>query len=535
MYQALYRKYRPKTFDEIVGQEHVTTILKNQIENNQISHAYLFSGTRGTGKTSCAKIFARAVNCLEDGPNPCNKCENCLESLDNSSIDIIEIDAASNNGVDNIRDLKDRAFYKPASLKYKVYIIDEVHMLSKGAFNALLKILEEPPVHLIFILATTEPEKIPLTILSRCQKFQFKRITSEEIVKSLEDITIKEGLNVDKEALKLLATNADGSMRDAESLLEQVLASDTKNITYEMVVEALGIVDDKVIGEIVDSLILKNPQKLLSSLDIAISSGKDIETLSKNILNYYRNLMIAKVSKDSVEKFITSNGEVYIEKSNNISLEEILYTMEKLIENINQIKYSAQKRTLLEISLIEILNSDKNSISVEKVSDNKNINKIKTDNRVEDKHLDKEPTIKTPENTKNNIENKIEEISSENKSNEKIVDNSNLNIDIIKNDWNNIKADIRSKNPRIGALIFDGNPKDFEGNKLFIEYDESFGFHIRSLNDPKNRQVVENAISMFYNTNIIVEVVESKADTSLIDEDIENLKNIIGEDNITII
>ena len=176
MYKALYRKYRPKTFDDVIGQEHITRVLKNQLKTNTISHAYLFSGTRGTGKTSCAKILARAVNCESDGEKPCNVCASCLESLDDSSIDIIEMDGASNSGVDHIRNLKDRAFYQPTSLKYKVYIIDEVHMLTREAFNALLKILEEPPAHLIFILATTEQERIPLTILSRCQKFQFRRI-----------------------------------------------------------------------------------------------------------------------------------------------------------------------------------------------------------------------------------------------------------------------------------------------------------------------------------------------------------------------
>ena len=255
MYQALYRKYRSKTFEEIVGQNHVTTALKNQIINNEFSHAYLFSGTRGTGKTSCAKILSRAVNCEHpvDG-NPCNECESCRSILEDRVMDVVEMDAASNNGVDDIRELKDKVVYPPQNLKYKVYIIDEVHMLSKGAFNALLKILEEPPRHLIFILATTEPEKIPTTILSRLQRYNFKRISEDEISSNLERISKIENREVEPEVFELIANSSDGAMRDSLSLLDQLFSFSDEKLTYERAIDILGIVSNKFLFNLSDAI-----------------------------------------------------------------------------------------------------------------------------------------------------------------------------------------------------------------------------------------------------------------------------------------
>ena len=259
MYKALYRKYRSKTFDELYGQEAVVASLKNQVKNNEISHAYIFQGTRGTGKTSAAKILSRAVNCLHpvDG-NPCNECENCKRILNESVLDVVEMDAASNNGVDDIRDLKDKVIYPPQALKYKVYIIDEVHMLSKGAFNALLKILEEPPRHLIFILATTEIEKIPATILSRSQKFNFKRISVEDIESNLKRITELEGKSCDEEVFTLIAKTADGAMRDALSVLDQLLTKNEDHIKLEDAMEVLGISSSELLFSLSKAMIEKN-------------------------------------------------------------------------------------------------------------------------------------------------------------------------------------------------------------------------------------------------------------------------------------
>ena len=255
MYQALYRQYRPKTFDEVLGQEHITTTLKNQIKSNNIGHAYLFAGTRGTGKTSTAKIFSRAVNCLNpiDG-NPCNQCEICKGILNESIMDVIEMDAASNRKIEDIRELKDKVIYPPAKARYKIYIIDEVHMLTTQAFNALLKTLEEPPKHLIFILATTELQKLPQTILSRCQRFDFKRISSMDIVTNMQRIRDKLNIKIDDRVLKLIARNSDGAMRDALSLLDQCISYKTEDLTYEDALNILGIANTDFIFDLVDHI-----------------------------------------------------------------------------------------------------------------------------------------------------------------------------------------------------------------------------------------------------------------------------------------
>ena len=275
MYQALYRQYRPKTFDELLGQNHVTTILRNQIEKENIGHAYLFSGTRGTGKTSAAKIFSRAVNCLNpiDG-NPCNECQNCKGIVDETIMDVIEMDAASHNSVDDIRELKEKIVYSPSRVKYKIYIIDEVHMLSKSAFNALLKTLEEPPKHLIFILATTEPEKLPQTILSRCQRFDFKRITKKDIVLNMKNILKDIDIEIEDDVLNLIARNSDGAMRDALSLLEKCISFSKDKIEYEDAISVLGIVNKNLIFEFIENIKDKNLEKALMSIDGIIQNGK---------------------------------------------------------------------------------------------------------------------------------------------------------------------------------------------------------------------------------------------------------------------
>ena len=299
MHQALYRRYRPRTFDSLLGQDHITRILKNQINNDNIGHAYRCSGTRGTGKTSAAKILSRAVNCLEpiDG-NPCNKCENCLEILEDRTMDVIEMDAASYNSVDDIRDLRDKVVYLPAKIKYKVYIIDEVHMLSKGAFNALLKTLEEPPKHLIFILATTEPEKLPQTILSRCQRFDYRRISNKDIILNMENILSDLGIEAEEEALKVIARNCDGAMRDALSLLDQCVAFNDKNISYEDTINILGIANKALVFDTVNHIREKDIEKVLESIDGLLQAGKSAPQFMKDLISHFRDLMIVKSSRN---------------------------------------------------------------------------------------------------------------------------------------------------------------------------------------------------------------------------------------------
>ena len=296
---ALYRKYRSQTFDTVVGQEHIVSALKTQVATGRISHAYLFTGTRGTGKTSCAKILSRAVNCLNpQNGNPCNECAACQAALSETAMDILEIDAASNNGVDNIRQLRDECQYSPAQLKMRVYIIDEVHMLSTGAFNAMLKILEEPPAHVLFILATTEIHKVPITILSRCQRYDFHRITHKIICEHLEKIAYQEGFEVTPDAIRLIGKLGDGSMRDAISLLDRC-RSETEHITYESAVSALSIPQNQQISAIWHAICSCNINGALQEFDAAYNQGRDIISLFDNLLSLIRDIYILKSVKDT--------------------------------------------------------------------------------------------------------------------------------------------------------------------------------------------------------------------------------------------
>ena len=299
-YQALYRKFRPQTFEDVKGQEHIVTTLQNQIEKERMSHAYLFCGTRGTGKTTIAKIFAKAVNCENPvAGNPCGECPSCKKITANASMNVIEIDAASNNGVDNIREIVEQVSYSPAEGKYKVYIIDEVHMLSIGAFNALLKTLEEPPSYVIFILATTEAHKIPITILSRCQRYDFKRISIDTITARLQELAQKEQIDVEERALRYVAKCGDGSMRDSLSLMDQAIAFHIgEKLTYDMVLDVLGAVDQEVFARLTQNMIDQNVTGCISLLEEIVMQGRELAQFVTDYTWYLRNLLLVKTSEN---------------------------------------------------------------------------------------------------------------------------------------------------------------------------------------------------------------------------------------------
>lgn len=356
MYRVLYRKWRPQTFEEVYGQPHITATLKNELVSGRVAHAYLFTGSRGTGKTTCAKILSKAVNCLSphDG-DPCNECEIC-RGIDNGSVlDVIEIDAASNNGVDNIRDLRDEANFTPVKAKYRVYIIDEVHMLSTGAFNALLKILEEPPEHVIFILATTEVHKLPATILSRCQRFDFKRITPEDICARLQYVAEHENITLDEDAAALIAKVADGALRDALSLLDRCCAVD-EHITSEVVTKSAGLAGRDYLMRLSECIIKKDCASALGIINELHMNSCDMERLCSEFMFHLRDLMIVKTVKNADSILIATDDELKSLKAlaEKLPLEELLYDLNIIEDTFSQIKRASNKRIPLEMAFVKL-------------------------------------------------------------------------------------------------------------------------------------------------------------------------------------
>lgn len=352
-YQALYRKWRPMVFDDVIGQQHITATIKNEILNNKISHAYLFTGTRGTGKTSTAKIFSRAVNCLnpKDG-NPCNECEICKGILSERILDVIEIDAASNTGVDNIRDIIDQTKYAASESRCRVYIIDEVHMLSAGAFNALLKTLEEPTQGVIFILATTEIHKVPATIMSRCQRFDFKTINITDIVSRIKYILENENITADDAAVRYVAQLGDGSMRDSLSILDQCLAFKENNLTYEDVVDTVGAIDSTFLYDIAQSIAEANAAEAVSVFERCIADGKNTDYFAEGLLEVYRSTLLYKISGNLEYAGLKSeNTQKTAEK---YTAEKLMYCIDVITKLLNDIKFSSAPKVYIEMALIKM-------------------------------------------------------------------------------------------------------------------------------------------------------------------------------------
>ncbi|MGI6049480.1 MAG: DNA polymerase III subunit gamma/tau [Acetivibrionales bacterium] len=354
---ALYRKWRPLTFEDVVEQHHIVTTLKNSIKNHTVNHAYLFCGTRGTGKTTLAKIFARAVNCQnsKDG-SPCNECITCKGILEGSLLDVVEIDAASNNGVDDVREIKEAVMYVPAVTRYKVYIIDEVHMLSTGAFNALLKTLEEPPSNVIFILATTEPHKLPATILSRCQRFDFKRITISGMEERLALIAEDSDVNADKSALRLIARLSEGGMRDAISLLDQCIAQGASDITYELVAKISGLTAAEAINNFAGAIINKHSSVALRAIKDAMDEGRDLIPLCNQLIDWFRNLMLYKTGGEALTLIDLDQEELdYIKRASDlITIERNIEIIIELSEAEARLKWADNPRIIMEVTAVKL-------------------------------------------------------------------------------------------------------------------------------------------------------------------------------------
>lgn len=556
MYKALYRKYRPKTFDEICGQEAVVTSLKNQVKNNEISHAYIFQGTRGTGKTSAAKILSRAVNCLHPiNGNPCNECENCKSILNESSLDVVEMDAASNNGVDDIRELKEKVIYPPQSLKYKVYIIDEVHMLSKGAFNALLKILEEPPRHLIFILATTEIEKIPATILSRSQKYNFKRISIEEISENLKKITELEGKSCDDEVFNLIAKSSDGAMRDALSVLDQLLTKNKDHIKLEDVMEVLGISSSELLFNLSEALIEKNVNESLLAIDEIYKEGVDFNTLSSQILNHFRDLLMVKTLKDPRKIVYSTFLKEFQDIAGRVDLEDLLIIID-ILKNLSlEIKYAENKRVVFEMNAVKICNRIlKDDLTLrlkaleDKINSNANLNYFKKDLNTwqrEDYYKNLKDS-KNPENKTNNIDNSkvrsaqinkefINDASIEKSNQSAIIEDNgevkgktetSLSLEKIKMDWQKIVDELISQNSSgFGGFLKFAEVENFHDGILDIVFQDKYEFYFDYCSNPERKNILPDLFKSIYGKDIDVRMKIKK-------NGIDKLEEIFGKNNI---
>ncbi|WP_270596778.1 DNA polymerase III subunit gamma/tau [Anaerococcus vaginalis] len=465
MAKALYREYRPQKFSDVLGQDRVVNVLKNQVKSGQISHAYLFAGERGCGKTTCAKIFAKAINCLNPiDSSPCGECENCKSIEEESTMDVVEMDAASNRRIDDIRNLKETVVYPPNNLKYKVYIIDEAHMITREAFNALLKIMEEPPSHLVFILATTEIEKIPKTILSRVQKFEFNKIGREDIIKQIDIILSDRNITIEQEAKELIVKKAKGAMRDALSILDQVLSIDKNNFALKDVENILGLVDFESLDKLIANIISYNQKDSLDLLFDLRNNNKDDKDILDGLVGYFRDIMIYKTSQN--QKYIENLDylDLIKEKIEKISSDRLVSYLEILNDYSNRMKISDNSALLMEMAILRLINlkDDENILSrLKKLEENNSSNSIDIINKLVDK--------------------KFENINLDN-----FIKNSKPSLDYEKKEENNIeKLDENEK-------IFEEKNKDIENKEIDNKIEENFENKHSDNEDIESEKTFEN-------------------------------------------
>lgn len=538
-YTALYREWRPKTFNDVVGQEHITTTLKNQILNHRIAHAYLFCGTRGTGKTSTAKVFAKALNCLnlQDG-EPCNECEMCRKINEGLAIDVTELDAASNNGVDKIRDIIDDVKYPPQEAKYKVYIMDEVHMLSAGAVNAFLKTLEEPPNNVIFILATTDPQKLPITILSRCQRFDFKRINNNEITARLRKIVDDQNVLADERSLNLIARVSDGAMRDSLSILDQAISMGNGNVDYNTVVSMLGLVTNEHLFNLTNAVIQRSVEKSIGIIEDVIYSSKDIYLFIKDLITHYRNLLMAKVTNNPEEVLDMSEENIALikEQSARLRAEEIMRCIRILQEAENNAKLSKQARLYCELAIIKMCKIEYDTSSevmltrLNKLEENLKNGSIKV------------ATVESQNNNINAVKKSINNVESKKPTQTQHIEetlsgnsDSRITINDVQKAWRDILEAFKARRAMvISSLIQIGKPIACANGIVTVQFEKQYQFSRDRLSESKNKPIINEVFSEILQENIKVNfVVEEDNKGSKSTEDI--LREKIGDDFIDFI
>lgn len=536
MNKSIYRVFRPKTFLDVVGQEHITKTLKNQIQNNHLAHAYLFCGTRGTGKTSTAKILSRAINCLNKKDNePCNECEICKAILNESLMDVVEIDAASNNGVDDIRELRENVKYPPSKAKYKVYIIDEVHMLSTGAFNALLKTLEEPPSYVVFILATTEMHKLPATILSRCQRFDVKRITLEDIKKRVEFILDSLNIQYEEEATRLIARSGEGSLRDALSLLDKCISFNEDKLLYDDLINLLGVTSKDELAKLSNSIFDLDVKQSMEIINEVVSWGKDLKIFVDDLIEYIRTIMLCKISNNPKDILDLTNEEIDSLKklSAKVSNNEIIRIINILSQTENKMKYTTHKRMLLELSILKLSQpSYDESIEAQLTrldkleniikSGNINLSSSKNNNQIKEDKKTPLNEEKEPIKTKKVVRGEEKEV-----------------FEKIKSLWRDIFAKMKEdKKLPIQAMLKEGTPYLVENNALIIKFKDDFEFHRNALNKDANRKYIKSVITKVtgYDINIDLKLAKEIDFVVVQEEDLGEklLKDSLPEELIEI-
>lgn len=525
-HQSLYRKWRPQTFEDIIGQKHITQTLINAISLNRISHAYIFSGPRGVGKTTTARILAKSLNC-EKGPTPypCNKCERCIRITNGYSMDVMEIDGASNNGVDSIRELRNKVNFAPAEGRYKIYIIDEVHMLSQGAFNALLKTLEEPPLHVIFIFATTDPHKIPSTILSRCQWFNFRRISLADIVAKLKMIVKDEKLNIDDKTLNIIARSSTGSMRDAESALDQIIAYCGKNITSQSVKEVLGIIEEEVFFEFLEAIVKNDTLNGIEIINRTSDLGEDASQFIKNLMEYVHNLSLAKVCQKEIlnlKGIFTEDRERLLKQSKTIKLEKLFSIVNYLAEAERKMRYTRHPWILLEMLVIKFTAGE--NYSLKEVEEKKDEYLLDFSTKKDVSESGKKNAVTREEDPpKKKIQDKVKtkEYSP--------IQAKEVSTDLdFKQAWPIILNKIKKTKMAVYSFIIANNLITIENNKLIIGFNKEYTFHKESLEKQNNKILLQDLIKKETGRVLAIECIindNGKGD-SFLEAEQENKKKV---------